>query len=337
MGTLRRKVSAILVLSLAALVAISPMAKAAGSLEPNAPPGPVMKSLDEVEPRIPIHASDLPMTITKPGSYYLTEDVNFTDTTHTPITIECNNVTIDLMGYMLKGQDTGPQFGIFWNYRTDITVRNGTVRDFSWAGVYGMNQGRGHQAINVRAISNYYGMVISGWGNVIKDCTAVENNNIGIVTFGACTITGNNASYNGGTGISTLGYCTITGNVSFFNGGSGIYITNACIVSGNTASYNTLDGIQAVNVSNTITGNNCYYNGNNGDGAGIHATNTGNRIEENHVTNNDRGIDVDAANNLIIKNSAAGNTVEYDVVAGNKFAAVSTDPNTAGPWANFDF
>ena len=108
-------------------------------------------------------------------------------------------------------------------------------------------------------------------------------------------------------------------------------------MSGNTASYNTIDGIQAANVGNTITGNNCSYNGYNGDGAGIHATNSGNRIEENQVAANDRGIDVDATNNLIIKNSAAGNTVEYDVVAGNKFTAVSTDPNTAGPWANFDF
>jgi parallel beta-helix repeat protein len=333
----KRKKLVIWVLSLAALVAISPMAKAAGSLEPNAPPGPVMKSLDEVEPRIPIHASDLPLTITQPGSYYLTQDVNFTDTTHTPITIECNDVTIDLMGYTLRGQDTGPQYAIFWNYRTNITVRNGTVRDFHWSGIYGNNQGRGHQVINVRAISNYIGIVMNGWGGVIKDCTAVENSYFGIATGGACTITGNNVSYNGGNGIFTNAYCTITGNVSFFNGGSGIYMTAYCIVSGNTASYNTLDGIQAANVGNTITGNNCSYNGYNGDGAGIHATNTGNRIEENHVVNNDRGIDVDAANNLIIKNSATGNTVEYDVVAGNKFAAVSTDPNTAGPWANFDF
>ena len=131
----------ILVLSLAALVAISPMAKAAGSLEPNAPPGPVMKSLDEVEPRIPIKASDLPLTITQRGSYYLTQDVNFTDTAHHAITVECNDVTIDLKGYTITGPNSTSYHGIYMNGRTNVEVRNGTVRDF-YNGIYETPQQR---------------------------------------------------------------------------------------------------------------------------------------------------------------------------------------------------
>ena len=35
-----------------------------------------MKTLTEVEPRIPIRASDLPLVIMSSGSYYLAEDIS---------------------------------------------------------------------------------------------------------------------------------------------------------------------------------------------------------------------------------------------------------------------
>ncbi|MHC4154696.1 MAG: hypothetical protein ACYST6_07215, partial [Planctomycetota bacterium] len=57
---------------LAGLLALSVVIHA-GSLEPSVPPGPTMKTLDEVEPRVPI--SSLPYTISASGSYYLTGDL----------------------------------------------------------------------------------------------------------------------------------------------------------------------------------------------------------------------------------------------------------------------
>ena len=71
----------------------------AGPLEPPGPPGdPTMIPLDEVDPRIPIYAEMLPLTISESGSYYLAEDIS---TTGGGIIVQANDVTIDLMGFIL--------------------------------------------------------------------------------------------------------------------------------------------------------------------------------------------------------------------------------------------
>ena len=95
----------LLFLPLAALFAHTPAALGQGSLTPPAgPPGPEMKTLDEVESRtaLPATTTAAPgpfITISDSGSYYLTGNV--TVTSGDGILITASDVTLDLGGFTL--------------------------------------------------------------------------------------------------------------------------------------------------------------------------------------------------------------------------------------------
>src|SRR6185503_9287445 len=70
-----------------------------GSLTPPGAPGPLFKTLNQIEPRTPL--SNEPVTITVSGSYYLT--TNFSAEFAPGITIATHGVTIDLNGFAVDG------------------------------------------------------------------------------------------------------------------------------------------------------------------------------------------------------------------------------------------
>jgi len=258
-------------LALAGLLVFSLFA-VGGSLQPSAPPGPTMKTLDEVEPRIPIPSAagrDPASTfiISESGSYYLTGDRSCSGT---GIEVIANNVTIDLMGYSLIGAGSGTNYGISMNGRSNVEIRNGTVRNF-YFGIYEYNSttGQNHRVIDVRSVSNgLYGIALKGTGHLIKDCTASDNGTgatsivYGIYAGHGCTVIGNTA-YNNGTsatgthvhGIYNNTGCTVTGNTAYYNGTSatsivfGIFLSGSCLVDQNTA-YNN----NGINMNNPGSG-----------------------------------------------------------------------------------
>src|SRR5205085_693571 len=65
---------------------------AQGTLTPPGPPAPVMKTLQQIEPRTAI--SSLPFTITNSGSYYLTGNLTGTAGANRGITILTDHVTL---------------------------------------------------------------------------------------------------------------------------------------------------------------------------------------------------------------------------------------------------
>jgi hypothetical protein len=138
----------------------------AGPLEPPVPPGtPTMRPIDQVDPRIPIYADDLPLTI-------------------------------DLMGFALRG-GTGPAIATN-SFAIGVTVRNGEIHGWSGAGVAlfhaacvsdlivrsnggnGIVTGIDSRVVRCTADHNgLHGIVVSN-GSIVSDCVANDNDENGI-------------------------------------------------------------------------------------------------------------------------------------------------------------
>ena len=365
---LRRQVSGVFVVASALLVL--PLVANAGDLDPSAPPGPTMKTLDEVEPRTLI--SSLPFTISQSGSYYLTASLTGSSG-QDGITIDADEVTLDLNGFSLVGV-TGSLDGITVTAtKKNITIKDGSVTDWGGSGINaGVATNSLLKDIHVSDNGGNYG-IHAGGSNTVINCTAYNNATYGLYTQSGCVVQGCTAQSNDYEGIkvgqgSTVMGCTASGNTSH-----GIVLGTGCAVTDCTANGNSGEGISArygsgstvrectvsMNRSSGISlgdncravGNNCVANGfQEGTGAGIVTSGRGNCIEANSVVGNDTGILVSGLfviDNIIIKNTASKNPgtgplANYDVGAGNTVGQilnfVGGGTITSGnPWANFEF
>jgi len=274
---------------------------AQGSLVPPGPPGLIFKTLQQVEPRTPI--SSLPVTITQPGSYYLTTNLAGIAGSH-GITITGARVTLDLMGFELRGV-AGALSGIFLNGASSPHIRNGNITGWPQDGINGNNGGGG--AIEELRVSNNarYGIsfnsgsqvhkcIVFGNGDVgillsndveVDDCVASGNGTHGIQagtgsTIRRCLTVGNAAAgitgsgIDGlnivecnaefnGSGIATLGQTIVKDSISRSNRVAGISVGPGSLVAGCNASDNGTNGV-TVELGSTVQG--CIAENNKGDG-----------------------------------------------------------------------
>ncbi len=299
---------------------------AQGSLTPPGAPAPTMKTLSQIEPRTPI--SSLPVTITQSGSYYLTTNL-IGVAAQQGISINASDVVLDLNGFALIGVSNSLNGILVGSTRENITIQNGSVRNWGSTGVEAFYSGRNclfsslHAAYNgfdgLRAGTNSlvtqcttHGNAASGIavnsGTVIIGCSSRSNAFFGFYTDSGCTLQNCVASENAGSGIYTIYGSTITACAARANGSYGIEIGSACLLKDSTAAGNIQAGIHAYDEGNQIS--TCVARQNFGGGISCE---DGNNVVENCTAhqNSSHGIFMSGCCNTVVncramENSGAG-------------------------------
>jgi hypothetical protein len=125
----------------------------------------------------------LPATITQPGTYYLSQNlqVNINTGYHVPaLLINASDVTVDLNGHTITNVGAAPDGwsrGITANDRHNITIRNGTLIGFHMGILFestpldDSSKSSGHLIENIYVTNcNFAGVAITGGHSIVRRC-----------------------------------------------------------------------------------------------------------------------------------------------------------------------
>lgn len=331
MAAVRAKLAWALAGTLALLVA----AALAGAVEggPLDPPGGPA-STDSVRlPGTPI--SGLPATLNQPGSYYLTRNLGGA----AGISITASNVTLDLNGFTLTGNDTVPGISIASGL-TGIHISNGQIRDWT----------RGIEHVSAPADDPETTVVIEGIdvfsttgigihlisNAVVRDCSVTGAGARGIhFVIGSslvenCRISGAVGLGINGGGAMIIRHCEVSGVTATAGGDFGIFVGLDSIVEDCVVHDNIANGVSAHHMRNVVVQDNaeagisaggtgatiigCTARGN--AGTGINAN--GSAVQVEGCTAEDNGGDgIVVGPNSVVRRSTAGNNGSDGIVAGD--------------------
>jgi hypothetical protein len=321
----RNRIVAVTTVLLVSTFGLQPLAlRAQGSLTPPGPPALSMKSLDQIEARTAI--SSAPFTITSPGSYYLTANLNVTS--GDAIDINTNGVTLDLNGFTISSTaNPAAGYGIqISDTLMNVTVRNGFILSgvTNTGGVYSGNGfliGVGNSGVcyNLRVSDVSVSGCLQGGINLNRHSTVVEFctvNTVGSEGIYAETVSDSTAFNCGGRGISAQIANNCYGASSGDKGLSAATANNCYGTSSSSSISTTTDGLSA-NVAN-----NCYgYNSSlSGTGDGLSAATA---INCYGLSFGGDGMDVVNANNCY-GTSSGGNGVNAAYAAMNCYGTSSS-------------
>ena len=311
--------------------------------------------------------TNIPITLTEPGFYYLVGDLTNTTNNGDGITIETDNVTIDLMGYNLvggkfSGVNSDDGIWVRTSY-TNIRIHNGGIRGWNGDGINALsadhlifsdlhvrsNDGDGVVGdfntlmVRVNAYSNGFDGIEADDGSVFFQCTAGQNGDNGIqMSAGSAAI--NCASFDNGTDgfdlftSSVVDSCVATDNTVF---GFDIALGGGVV---NSSAYdnksNGFDMSSACILRSSIAGLNDGHGirtfanawiidnvSHENDLDGIRISSTDAHVIGNHLTDNDNG-------GIVVTSS--GNLIVKNTMTGNVTNFLITNASTYGPFVNVE-
>lgn len=165
----------------------------------------------------PNDSPGFPAAIDQPGSYRLTGNLTVPAGLE-GLRILADDVTVDLNGFTIAGGGGAIADGIALYGTKNIEIRNGTVRGFSRAGIFGGAFATNARILGVRALSNFQGLELQGVGTLVDGCTAVGNLT-GIRVFDGGMITNSVARGNTSFGLLVEANSAYGGNVVTGNNG----------------------------------------------------------------------------------------------------------------------
>lgn len=218
------------------------LAEAQGPLVPPGVPAPLMKTIEQLEPRIPIDAVNTPgdagsvYRITQPGHYYLTAPL-IGEPFKRGITIIASDVTIDLMGFPVLGV-SGATIGIVTEGPfSNITLRNGMVAEWPNDGINLANGGLGSGALieNVQVVHNGQRGLLPHHNAVVRGCIISENGLAGMQGADRTVLEESVAGRNGSTGFRVGSDSRIADSLAHHNPTAGFDVGARSLVNGSIA------------------------------------------------------------------------------------------------------
>ena len=236
----------LLLTALMAATVPSPFALAQGVLNPPGAPAPTMKTLEQVEPRIPIDPTRTPgdanatFRINAAGSYYLTGNITG-ESGKVGILVTANNVTIDLNGFSLTGagNSSGIDTPAGGSGPENTTVRNGTVTNWG----FGARLRDKARVERVSFLRNTGAGLVCGQAALIVDCVATDNGESGITAGRTAVIRSTVAHANSAVGLAAGTGSVVTNCAANLNSGFGIQTQDNSTVQGCSADGNSSTGI----------------------------------------------------------------------------------------------
>ncbi|MFO1039014.1 MAG: hypothetical protein U1E45_19400 [Geminicoccaceae bacterium] len=194
----------------------------------------------------PGDAAGFPVTLTQPGSYRLTSNLQV-PSGKDGIVVTGTEVTIDLNGFRVDGGGVGRD-GIVGQQR-NLTVRNGTVRKFARYGIN--NNGAALLVDSVRVQENagtgvYDAGAASAYGEV-RGSSILGNGDNGVYCRRTCVVRDSNVSQNRTVGIllGAPGGLAV-GNAVVANGENGVVADGNAAIGGNLVTDNPVDNVSGV-------------------------------------------------------------------------------------------